>query len=198
MPFVKYNEKKYAVKDNYLDLKFKEIKDITLIEGLEKLTYLEALNLRNNQITEINGLGILSKLKRLYLNENRINKIKGLEKLQSLEILNLSGNQITKIEGLDKLQNLESLDLMGNQITKIEGLDALQIFYSHKPDIIVFPENSIPQSKIKSLEKFSKTNDLIIIGGLEHIKEQNEFINKVIIIDKGRINEQIKQTPVWI
>ena len=383
MPFIKFNEKKYEIKDNYLDLKSKGIKDITLIEGLENITNLEALNLRNNQITEIKGLDILSDLKRLYLNENRINEIKGLEKLQSLEILNLSENQITEIKGLDKLQNLEHLDLMGNQITKIEGLDALQnltwinlvgnqieepeeeylvlktnnaqeyvekckftkidqnipfikfnnqlsfqenidnfrkkhieitdnsffisigthkeskqikgeqnaiflfkkpneitlskreindykdiiihlvqlhslkgiefkkknkvdyfnffirhfwneneiennnvliynkeyesrvktkleemldlstyknsnMFYSYKPDIIVFPENSIPQSKIKSLEIFSKTNDLIIIGGLEHIKEKNEFINKVIIIDKGKMNEQIKQTPVWI
>ena len=84
MPFIKFNEKKYEIKDNYLDLKSKGIKDITLIEGLENITNLEALNLRNNQITEIKGLDILSDLKRLYLNENRINEITGLEKIQSL------------------------------------------------------------------------------------------------------------------
>ena len=47
MSFVKYNKKKYEIKDNYLDLKSQGIKDITLIEGLETLTNLEALNLRS-------------------------------------------------------------------------------------------------------------------------------------------------------
>ena len=361
MPFVIYNEKEYKLDGNYLDLQSKGIKDITLIEGLENLTNLEALNLRNNQISEIKGLDMLINLKRLYLSENEITEIRGLDKLHNLEFLDLSENQIAKIEGLDALQNLTQINLVGNQMEdpeeeylvqktsnpqeyvekckfkkidqnipfikfnnqlsfqeniedfekkhrgiadssffvsigthkelkqikaeqnaiflfkkpneiqlsereineykdiiihliqlhslkgiefkkknkieyfnffirhfwndneieknnvliydeeyesrvnkKIEELLDLSVyknsnmFYSNKPDIIIFPENSIPQGMIESLENYSKINDLLVIGGLEHTKEKNGFVNKVIIIDKGKRNEQIKQTPVWI
>jgi len=49
------------------------------------------------------------------------------------------------------------------------------------------------------LINFSKINKLIIIGGLEHIKvSNNHYINVAIIIDKGILGYQIKQTPVAI
>ncbi len=109
----------------YLDLSFKQIDDITKIEGLEELTKLEALNLRNNQIKDIKGFEKLINLKRLYLNGNKISEIKGLDNLNKLEILHLENNQISEIKGLERLQNLLFLDLSDNRISKIAGLDTL-------------------------------------------------------------------------
>ena len=84
---------------------------------------------------------------------------------------------------------------------KIEEMLSLSSsVHNKKVKMIVFPENSIPYNKIKRLIEFSKDNNLIIIGGLEHQKLENQdlFINRVIIIDKGNYDFQIKQTPVRI
>jgi len=404
MPYVNINGNQYRTQGVYLDLNFKNIKEISQIKGLEKLNHLEALNLRNNRIEEIKGLDKLTNLKRLYLNGNKICEIKGLEYLNKLEILQLANNQITEIKGLDKLVNLKTLhlnnnrikkikglenlknlaflELTENQITKIEGLDTLYkldsinlngnqiedpdeeylvqktnnaqefvekckfnkigqkipfikfdssktfrdninsfkikhenvedislfvnigthkeskhfkgeqnaVFFSkrpeeiklyekdktnfkdiiihlvqlhslkgielkkktkithfnffirnfwneyeinnnnilkydhecesrvtkkieemlklssynklstiqNKPDIIIFPENSIPANMIEDLIHFSKDNNLMIIGGVEHTKDNDNIINSAVIIDHGEIGRQRKQSPVWI
>ena len=72
--------------------------------------------------------------------------------------------------------------------------------YDGKPHLIVFPESTIPYSKIENLKEFSKINNIIIIGGLEHQINDNspKYINQTIIIDNGKVNYQIKQTPVRI
>ena len=81
-----------------------------------------------------------------------------------------------------------------------EMLNLSNSIKKEKANMIVFPENSIPYKKIPRLIEFSKDNNLIIIGGLEHQKLENQelFINKAIIIDKGNYDFQIKQTPVRI
>lgn len=67
-----------------------------------------------------------------------------------------------------------------------------------RPDVIVFPENSIPYSSLKFLIKFSKDNGLILIGGLEHKKYDEAYKNLAFIIDHGLCRFQEKQTPVSI
>ncbi len=81
-----------------------------------------------------------------------------------------------------------------------EFLDICTKFNLKKyPNLIVFPENTIPYEKVVDLVNFSKINQLIIIGGLEHIKvSDNHYINIAIIIDNGILGYQIKQTPVFI
>ncbi len=84
---------------------------------------------------------------------------------------------------------------------KVEEMLELSISIENKkPNMIVFPENSIPYNIISQLIEFAKINNLIIIGGLEHKKIENQaiFVNKAIIIDKGNYDFQIKQTPVRI
>lgn len=69
--------------------------------------------------------------------------------------------------------------------------------YKEIPHLLIFPENSIPCEKIKELITFSIENNLIIIGGLEHIKTRdNNYNNIAFIIDNGKIGYQVKQTPV--
>lgn len=69
--------------------------------------------------------------------------------------------------------------------------------YKEIPHLLIFPENSIPCEKITELITFSIENNLIIIGGLEHIKTRdNNYNNIAFIIDNGKIGYQLKQTPV--
>ena len=58
MKFVEYKNEKFEIKDGFLDLGLLEIKDISEIEGLDKvdITHLE---LSSNEITEIKGLETL-------------------------------------------------------------------------------------------------------------------------------------------
>ena len=67
-----------------------------------------------------------------------------------------------------------------------------------RPNLIVFPENSVPYRMKDYLIKVSKENNLIIVCGLEHQKNDSNYINRAIIIDNGECGEQIKQTPVEI
>ena len=69
-----------------------------------------------------------------------------------------------------------------------------------KPNIIIFPENSLPYSLIPELRKISEKYQLVIVGGLEHKKEKGGvyYINQSIVIDKGKEAFQTKQTPVRI
>ena len=82
---------------------------------------------------------------------------------------------------------------------KIEELLFLSVSnYNKKPDLIIFPENSIPYNMLKSIRHFSKRHNLIIIGGLEHRIINNKFMNIAVIIDNGLCKFQVKQTPVMI
>jgi Leucine-rich repeat (LRR) protein len=85
-------------------------------------------------------------------------------------------------------------------INKIKELLLLSLHdYRGKPDIIIFPENSIPYETLEYLKKFSSRNDIIIVGGLEHQKiRDKKYINKAFIIQEGDIKYQIKQTAVRI
>lgn len=93
-------------------------------------------------------------------------------------------------------------DLTSGRVnSKIEEMLHLSQKSKKTPNIIIFPENSIPRCKVDYLVEHSKTNNCLIIGGLEHeekSEKSEKFINKAFIIDKGKIKYQIKQTPVYI
>lgn len=71
--------------------------------------------------------------------------------------------------------------------------------YDVKPKLVIFPENSIPFRLLPCLIEYSKNNNIILIGGLEHQKDtNNKYINKAFILENGKIMYQEKQTPVRI
>jgi len=117
---VEYNGKEYKVKEKggvlSLDLSGLEIKDITQINGLDSLTYLQLLDLSRNQITEIKGLDNLTSLVDLQFEHNQIEVIKGLDKLEELQILNLYKNKISQIKSFKNKNNLRDILLGGNPI----------------------------------------------------------------------------------
>jgi len=86
---------------------------------------------------------------------------------------------------------------VSNKIDEFLDLCVKDPIYKEILHLLIFPENSIPCEKIKDLITFSIENNLIIIGGLEHIKtKDNNYNNIAFIIDNGKIGYQVKQTPV--
>lgn len=99
---------------------------ILTIEGLEKLRNLKRLTLSKNQIFEIKGLDKLNKLEELDLRSNNIYEIKGIANLKKLKILKLDNNEIQKIKGINTLTQLEELHIDNNKIIEIEGVEKLK------------------------------------------------------------------------
>ena len=94
-----------------------ESMNIVSTKGIEKLTNLKVIRLKNNQIKSID----LSKnkvLEDLDLSGNQITSI-NLSKNTALTNLNLSDNQITSVD-LSKNTFLENLNLSSNQLANID------------------------------------------------------------------------------
>jgi len=158
--------------DKLTDLKQLEIVNLKIkeINGLENLTQLEELDLSSNEISEIKGLETLINLKKLDLSDNNIEHIQGLENLPQLEELELIYNKIISIGGLESQKNLKSLSLRRNQINEIKNLDNLK-----KLKELRLNYNQI--SEIKGLENLVNLEELNLyknqikeIKGLTNLK----------------------------
>ena len=82
-----------------LSLSKRNIEDLTILKGLEKLIHLETLKLTDCKISELKGLENLTHLKTLTLYGNQITEIKGLESLKNLTSLHFSHNNIVEMRG---------------------------------------------------------------------------------------------------
>lgn len=89
---------------------------------LEDLQSIVELNLNKKEISDLQGIQYLTNLKKLYLKDNSIKFIEPLKNLIGLEILSLNNNNIDNIKPLGYLKNLVELDLLGNKLTDISPL----------------------------------------------------------------------------
>ena len=91
------------------------------ITGLQNLSRLKILSMRNNDLTYVSGLETLSSLVELDVGENQLTTMgDGLENLVNLRKLGVSNNQITTLDGLEPLlQALDELDARDNCIVKV-------------------------------------------------------------------------------
>lgn len=97
-----------------LTLDSRGLKHIPLLEGEEKVKY---LNLQNNQIASIQNLVSLPNLHFLDLSSNQLRQINHFPAVDHLRVLILSKNLITSISNLDAFKHLDVLDLHENQIS---------------------------------------------------------------------------------
>ena len=88
-------------------------KRLPLLEGEEKLKY---LNLSNNAIRKIENIVSLPMLTFLDLSSNKINEIMLQPIVKSLRVLILGKNEIAEIKNLECMPNLDVLDLHDNKI----------------------------------------------------------------------------------
>jgi len=187
---VEIRGKEYRVKKKKglltLNLSQKGITDMLEIKGLEKLTDLEALNLRYNKITEIKGIDSLTQLKILNISQNRIKKISGVDTLKNLDVLILRNNDIKIIEGLDNLSSLKDLDLWENNVTQINSHKILRqlsrFIISGNP---IYNEILYFTGKTKS----EKLNTFILESDEKREEIIREIKHKEILAQKSKVEE---------
>ena len=107
-----------------LDLGFNAL--TTMEEGLELMSNLETLALRNNAIPRIAGLDFMRKLQFLTLAYNKITRIEGVRHLPNLRLLDVSHNLIecAALDARELPASLTMLYLRGNPCmaeNKVEG-----------------------------------------------------------------------------
>ncbi len=112
----------YAVNMNILGLSDSSISDLSLLAGLEALTW---LHLSGEKIADLSPLGALGSLNRLSLNVEEIEDLSPLSGLTLLWDLNLHSNKIVDLSPLSGLTSLWSLDLAVNEVTDLSPLAGL-------------------------------------------------------------------------
>jgi Leucine-rich repeat (LRR) protein len=127
-----------------LELRGKNISDISPLAGLDKLerlylwenkitdisplaelSNLTELNLNSNNISDISPLSNLNKLQKLYLYDNEVNLVT-LQNLKNLTNLSLARNKLSELSPLKELKNLEELNLEENNISDVSPLSQLK------------------------------------------------------------------------
>lgn len=108
----------YAVNMQNLFLPGQNIKDITAIGKLKKLTFLA---LEGNQITNLSPLSGLRSLQKLVVDGNKIKSLEPLKNLRKLTDLLAGNNQVADLSPIQKLK-LEWIILSGNKIQDLTPL----------------------------------------------------------------------------
>ncbi len=88
---------------------------LTYLDGIEQLTFLEKVTLRDQTISGFESLGRLSRLKYLNVKYSEVKNLSGLQNCSSCETMLLSDNEISDIEPLGSCTNLKELDLGRNR-----------------------------------------------------------------------------------
>ena len=144
-----------------LNLSYNDIDDVTALEGLKKLTY---LNLGGNPLTDedLKSIGKLTNLKELYLYElEKITDVEPLKNLEKLTFLHLGYNSKLKtVKPLTALKKLESLRLNRTKVSDLSyfgGFTALK-----KVDLSRCP---IDKSTVYGLKGCSKLKTIVLEQG---------------------------------
>lgn len=99
---------------------------ITSIRGIEKLVYLERLDLSENHIKDADYLAALVKLSKLKLSHNAIKDVSFVTHLALLQTLNLAQNPVSDLTFLSDLKQLKRLNLNATEITDLSPLYPLK------------------------------------------------------------------------
>ena len=110
------------------------LKDVTAIENMVKLTKLDLANIGLDNLISINNMiqNMYKKnkssypIKYLNISDNNVGGIDGIEVLKSLEELDISNINIKDISKLSSLINLRTLHASGNRIEDLEDLRGLK------------------------------------------------------------------------
>ncbi|MBK5472542.1 MULTISPECIES: leucine-rich repeat domain-containing protein [Bacillus] len=146
---------------------------INEIAGLEYMTNLEKLTLRESNVTDISVISGLRHLKYLDLSSNPIESIQPVSKLENLDMLFLRDNKITDLTPLSQMKKIKILDLIGNNIK-----DLTPLFTVLSLEEVYLANNQI--SNLLGIEKLKNVNLLWIgnnkISDVEPISKMSNLI----------------------
>ncbi|MGG0193757.1 leucine-rich repeat domain-containing protein, partial [Bacillus tropicus] len=148
-------------------------KGINEIAGLEYMTNLEKLTLRESNVTDISAISKLRGLKYVDLTSNSIESIHPIGQLENINMLFLRDNKISDLTPLSKIKKIKTLDLTGNNIKDIQPLFTLstmkQLYLANNQisDLMGIDRLNnvkllwIGNNKINNVESISKMSNLI-------------------------------------
>ncbi|WP_235607475.1 leucine-rich repeat domain-containing protein, partial [Bacillus cereus] len=148
-------------------------KGIREITGLEYMTNLEKLTLRESNVKDISAISKLRDLKYVDLTSNSIESIHPIEQLENINMLFLRDNKISDLTPLSKMKKIKTLDLIGNNIKDIQPLFTLstmkQLYLANNQisDLTGIDRLNnvkllwIGNNKINNVEPISKISNLI-------------------------------------
>ncbi|MGE6619144.1 leucine-rich repeat domain-containing protein, partial [Bacillus mycoides] len=146
---------------------------INEIAGLEYMTNLEKLTLRESNVTDISVISGLRHLKYLNLSSNPIESIQPVSKLENLDMLFLRDNKIADLTPLSQMKKIKILDLIGNNIK-----DLTPLFTVLSLEEVYLANNQI--SNLSGIEKLKNVNLLWIgnnkISDVEPISKMSNLI----------------------
>ncbi len=167
--YVTFEGEQFRVRLKSLKICNKHIKNITDIQGLDKLWRLRKLHLSHNDITSLKGIEHLIILKVLKLSDNKIQEIEFLRNLPKLEKLYLDNNQLKEIKYSATLPHtLRYLNISKNPVEKF------QIYTKETYKKIHFgPKKWFPKQELKRLKKIMRR---------QTYHEINEAAIKVLLV----------------
>ncbi|MED2749148.1 NEAT domain-containing protein [Bacillus thuringiensis] len=148
-------------------------KGINEITGLEYMTNLEKLTLRESNVKDISAISKLRGLKYVDLTSNSIESIHPIEQLENINMLFFRDNKISDLTPLSKMKKIKTLDLIGNNIKDIQPLFTLstmkQLYLANNQisDLTGIDRLNnvellwIGNNKINNVESISKMSNLI-------------------------------------
>ncbi|QEL83381.1 leucine-rich repeat domain-containing protein [Bacillus mycoides] len=146
---------------------------INEIAGLEYMTNLEKLTLRESNVTDLSVISGLRHLKYLDLSSNPIESIQPVSKLENLDMLFLRDNKIADLTPLSQMKKIKILDLIGNNIK-----DLTPLFTVLSLEEVYLANNQI--SNLSGIEKLKNVNLLWIgnnkISDVEPISKMSNLI----------------------
>lgn len=188
---------------------------INEIAGLEHMTNLEKLTLRESNVTDISAISKLRDLKYVDLTSNPIKNIHPIEQLENINMLFLRDNKISDLTPLSKMKKIKTLDLVGNNIEDIQPLFTLstmkQLYLANNQisDLTGINQLSnvellwIGNNKISNVESISKMSNLIEleIADVRPVEELGKRISidiqrQKIFLGEASVDEEI-QIPIY-
>ncbi|HFJ9447179.1 leucine-rich repeat domain-containing protein [Bacillus tropicus] len=125
--------------------------NVTDISAISKLRGLKYVDLTSNSIESIHPIGQLENINMLFLRDNKISDLTPLSKIKKIKTLDLTGNNIKDIQPLFTLSTMKQLYLANNQISDLTGIDRL-----NNVKLLWIGNN-----KINNVESISKMSNLI-------------------------------------
>ncbi len=203
---VKIDRVEYQVNYNLsLNLSNKRISDKTSLKGLNKLTQLKTLDLRNNLLTSITGIGKLVNLKKLRIQGNLIpqdliDRLGGVDRYGNAKFpqkfveysRKIDAGEVTLVQIRNKKVDVFSDELILrnmniSSIVEIKGLPKLKkltkLDLSHNKLKTIKGLEKLTSLKILNLSHNNLT-DLAGIEALVNLEELRVYGNKIYSLDK--------------